>query len=262
MIDYGKFRYLDLQKTGSTFISQMLKECSLLPVVKEHSHLGIRDGNALDLVKLFASGRFNQALSRNGVYRKHTIYFNSIRNPLSYYASLYNFGCDGKGSLCHRLQEQGFGSLYQKSEAGFFKWLSFVLDPETSKHVSASYAKCGAEYYGFLTFRFLSFSMPNPRAKLTNVQSLDHAKATLERENIVSFTARNEALESDLMALIDTQLSDYISREKALAFFQRGKLNASKANYASAKQLADSALGSLVKQRDILIFEKFYQDAL
>ena len=49
MYDFGAFCYLDVQKTGSTFIERTLKEVSILPIALSSKHAS---------VELFTIGHF------------------------------------------------------------------------------------------------------------------------------------------------------------------------------------------------------------
>ena len=76
MHDFGKIVYLEMQKTGSTFVNSFLRECCLLEEISYKKHGVVRDD--------YASDKF---------------YFITIRHPYDLYSSLYRYGLDGQGAF-------------------------------------------------------------------------------------------------------------------------------------------------------------------
>lgn len=73
MFDFDRFVYLDLQKTGSTYVAHFLRYSSKLKLVKRKGHMFITDD-----------------------YDPSKLYFISIRHPLKIYSSLYRYGLQKK----------------------------------------------------------------------------------------------------------------------------------------------------------------------
>ena len=116
MHEFETFMYLDVQKTGSTFISNLLAEFSSEEVQKYRKH-----------------GRVEVR------YDPKKFYFITVRNPFDQYVSLYSHGCAGMGGLARRLRKRGRGDLYDSTWEGFRHWLKFILKPEISPLLDDEY---------------------------------------------------------------------------------------------------------------------------
>lgn len=105
MLDLGRVVYLDTQKTGSTFLSRFLSLYSGLPVLfqKKHSPIAAEVWNRAEVSVIM-----------------------SVREPWSYYESLFKFGLDGKGQIYWDLRSQGKGHLYQPNEQSFLKFVTVL----------------------------------------------------------------------------------------------------------------------------------------
>lgn len=258
MDDFKDYCYLDVQKTGSTFITHLLKECSISPLLHSGKHLtvsGFHLGRALSFIR---KGNASTLLKRGGSYRSGVYYFNSIRHPYTYYASLYNYGCDGRGGLYNTLKRNGKSEFYDGTKEGFLDWAEFIMDYRNSEFLGTEYKQCGAVAIGFLTYRFLRLSMSSPIPKLSKVGTPEDALKIYESHNICEFTVRNEQMKSDMLYLIDGPLSNFIDKKKAVQILDGPKVNASKTSLANPSMLENSAAGELVRKKDSLIFDKFY----
>ena len=260
MDDFGKFCYLDVQKTGSTFIAQMLRDSSSLPLLRSQKHAEVSNVSVKGIWSLLRARSFQSALLRGGFYRGDVIYFNSVRHPFNYYASLYNYGCDEKGGLYARLKRNSMNDFYDRTEAGFLGWLEFIMQPKNCVYLGHGYHPSCANAVGFLTYRFLRLSVSDPHRKLSQIKKTDEAYSLYERGNICAFTVRLENIKDDVIFLIDEYLSAYVSKGKAIEFLERNRINSSKTHAASAEMLEASDLGGLVRKRDALIFDNFYRE--
>ena len=83
MIDFGKIVYLDVQKTGSSFVARFLGECTTLPERSRHRHAPAK------------------------ALRPDAFYFTTVRAPLSQYISLFQYGLQGRGGMVERFREAG-----------------------------------------------------------------------------------------------------------------------------------------------------------
>ena len=129
MHDFGKIVYLDLHKTGSTYISAFLTACCLLTENKFSKHDWIRAD-----------------------YDSNNFYFISIRHPLSLYSSLYRYGLDGKGDVYNRLRKSNNLSTY----SSFNSFVEFLIDERNADLLGYGYNQIYAKHIGFMSFRFLS----------------------------------------------------------------------------------------------------------
>lgn len=256
--DFGKFCYLDVQKTGSKFITNLLKECSLLPLLRSDNHTCITSYKWNDFATSVKQGQFSSVLQRAGYFRKNVIYFNSIRHPFNYYASLYNYGCDGRGGVYRRLHNAGFTGLYDGTKKGFLEWANFISNPENRIHIDVDHAKYSSEFIGFLTYRFLNLSFVDPSAELPQIQSIEDLNKVYDQKNISVYTVRNENLKKDLLELIDLHLVPFVERNRAVSCLDGKRINASVTKLANAKMLMDTDVGAQVKKQESFIFDRFY----
>lgn len=258
MDDFGKFCYLDVQKTGSTFITALLNKASLLPLLRSDRHAPIQTYDWRCLTKSIKQRNLPSALQRGGFYRKNVIYFNSIRHPFKYYASLYNYGCDKRGGVYLRLRKSGLDDLYDGTEKGFLDWVNFILQPENRNFINQEYNDNCREFVGFLTYRFLRLSFVDPKQELPKINTTNDLNRFYDKKNICVHTIRNENLRDDLISLIDLHLAPFVDKNLAVDFLDGGRINASDAKVADAKMLINTDAGALIKEREAFIFDRFY----
>lgn len=260
MYDFERFVYLDVQKTGSTFVGNLLKTCSKRPMIYFSKHTPARDLTVAASVNLLKRRKLRRLWKRAGFYRQDAIYFNSIRHPFDLYASLYNYGCDGNGSVFGKLRQQGAESLYDGTPEGFLRWTEFMLDPGNAKLLKGEYSRC-ADAVGFMTYRFLNLSFRNPARQLGHITDRAAAREIYRERNICVATLRLENIREDFEALVETHLADIVDRGKVSDFFAAGRINASQSKAGKSSALGESAVGDLVREREFLIFELFYPDS-
>lgn len=244
MEDYGRFCYLDVQKTGSEFITAFLSACARKPVLLSRKHAPIRSGWPLSRAP--------------GIYRKRTFYFNSVRHPFNYYPSLYNYGCDGRGGLHLNLSRAGRADLYGGTERDFFRWLDHVLDTANAADLAERYDEVAQTGLGFLSFRFLRLSLVDPLRHLAGARTMDDLHALHARRNICAFTIRTETMEEDLLTLVRDKLPDALDPDKARAFLDGRRVNASKAAVADRAMLERYPALDVLRRRESLVLGLFY----
>lgn len=269
MLDFGTFCYLDVEKTGSSFISQILKKVSTQSLLMSCQHGFIRhlenDRPFESLLyknlppSLITSQLFFERYRKRfgGRYRENCFYFNSIRNPLNYYVSLYNFGCDGNGGIAAMLHHHGFGYLYERTEGNFLRWVDFMTDERNARYIDRMYDKTCAHCVGFLTYRFLRLSLVNPLDKLSSIDSISDIQTLYERESICNFTIKNENLNNDLLFLFKNHLNKFV-RSDAGYELNRGRVNSSQSNIATVDLLKSSDMAENVFNREAFVFSNFY----
>jgi hypothetical protein len=208
MLEFETFAYLDVQKTGSTFISYFLQKFSKEKEVSYRQHRNA--GDAYD------PGKF---------------YFISIRDPLDQYLSLYSFGCGGDGALRKKLRRRGLDDLYDSTWKGFRRWLRFALAPENADVFSAEYGegKNLSDLIGFQTYRFLELAFSNPIEVLGSCHTRDDIREAYRQHNISKYTIRNETLNDNLGELLSRHLRNSITDlDEAREFLSAGhRLNTS-----------------------------------
>ncbi|WP_278235152.1 hypothetical protein [Isoptericola sp. AK164] len=188
--------YLDVEKSGSTYVSQFLRDFLDDDEVWCRKHHEMED--------------------RPPQGRLHVL---SVRDPLDTYLSLYSYGCQRKGGLSGSLRDAGFGHLYDGTSDGFARWIDVVLDPA---HASAlnppSYERRGvAEHTGLLSYRVARLSAPRPDRWMRDVGSAQEFVEAFRRHSVVDVVLRNETLPEDLESLVlREELAWRPSREAAL----------------------------------------------
>jgi hypothetical protein len=188
MQEFETFAYLDVQKTGSSFVAYVLAEC-----VKEK------------LVFLARHGRIGER------YDPNKLYFITVRDPLDQYISLYSHGCGAGGGLFKRMTKRGHGDLYDSTWNGFRRWLKFVLKPEAAPVLEDEY---GAEenaqipaLIGFQTFRYLELAMREPVETLRECKTREDVLAAYKEKGVVSHTIRHESFDTDFRDLLKGPLA-------------------------------------------------------
>jgi hypothetical protein len=257
MLDFGKFCYLHVEKTGGTYISGILNEISLLPIVNRSLHGTVSQRSYMDYI--LSRGRAERGSHGLNV-RKHCFYFNSVRNPFDYYASLYNYGCDGRGGVAKALKLHGKDDFYDRTETGFLKWADFILDAQSAEIWHSEYSQACAKSVGLLTYRFLRLSLTNPLKKLKLIEKPKDAIPVYEKHNILRYTVRTEKLNNDLQYLFQGPLRSYVDltlSDRILA--KNKKVNASVSHVVTGETLRNSSLAEKVVERDAFILNKFYR---
>lgn len=233
MDEYASVCYLDVQKTGSSFVSAFLKEHLNEPQVRFAKHGRIRDRR--DPKKF---------------------YFISVRNPVDQYRSLFLFGCAGAGVLRARLVRHGRAELYERSADGFARWLEFVLDPGNADLVSADYGKVDAGLFGLQTFRFLALSFHRPMRKLRQMKTADDVRRVYAAKNVAKRVVRTETLNADLARLVEGELRPFVRDVDAAlaALSDDGTVNASRATRGELAGLSGGLLRRL-EAREWFMFD-------
>lgn len=242
MIEYESFVYLPVHKTGSTFIADFLQRFCGERLIAADKH---------------------RPIARE-TYDPKKFYFTSVRNPLDQYLSLYSYGVEGSGGLYDRMRRRGYDSLYAGTPEAFRLWLKFVLQPRHAAIVDRRYARTGggdvAGLLGLQSFRYLYLVTPSPEQALKSCRDEAQLRNLHEQNNIVRFAVRNERLNSDLAALVQTQLKRSIADPAAaLAYLENPKhLNASNRIDAYGEAIAlEARLKERLQKREWLLHELF-----
>ncbi len=244
MYEFETFVYLDVEKTGSTFIRDFLEQFCTEREVSSEKHAGVRSD-----------------------YDKSKLYFISVRSPLDQYLSLYSFGCEMKGKLTNRLQKAGYGHFYDGTWEGFRKWLKFVLDPANSRYLAKDYGRELGEaprrLIGYQSFRVLALAIPEAVEVLNGCGDRDAVRTAYREKNIATHTVRQETLRSDLAQLATTSLRHCISDlPAALRFIEsEAAVNTSDRidRYGFGEGVRDKQV-QLLREREWFLYEHFGYD--
>ena len=207
MYDFETYAYLDVQKTGSSFIARLLQTFSSEPLVASRRHGRIAHPQP---------GKF---------------YFISCRDPLDQLLSLYFFGCSGSGHLRKQLEAAGRTAFYDGSPAGFDEFVRFVLDPANAEVFGEDYAASGiAPIAGLMSFRFVALAIPRAAKRLTRCGNRDDLVRVYRRWNMPEAIVRAERLNDMMRDLVRGPLRHRLGDpEAAVAWIDSAeKINASR----------------------------------
>jgi len=239
MDDFGRIVYLDVEKTGSSFISKFLQDNMTCQRVEKVKH-----------------GRVGSD------FKKGSFYFISVRNPLSQYLSLYSYGCEGKGAIFESLKNSGHTQLYQPDKQSFQHWLRFVLSAENAGYLGADYQSVDTELMGLQTFRFLALSFQKPLAKLKPLHDYATLCRLYEKKKIHSQVVRNESLRADMETLVETHLSSFVDVESAKRYLEKSPpINRSPKLGFNIESIDEEAM-SLIRRKERFLLERFYPEDL
>jgi hypothetical protein len=235
MYRFKDFTYLDVQKTGSTYISKFLRETST------QNAMGL-DGHAP--VKKYGT-RF---------------YFISVRHPFKQYKSLYQYGCQEKGGLFLALNKSGNVDFYDSTLKGFNSWMEFMLESDNAKYLEKKYAKINTDIIGLNTFRFLYLGIKRPIENLTPVDSYKSLQSVYEENKFFGFVVKNETLSTDLGFLAQNHLSAFLDAAKVEEFLARSSRINPSTDLNFKDEDMDKDIYDKMREKERFLLETFYED--
>ena len=231
MHDFGKIVYLEMQKSGSTFVNKFLKECCLLKEIKRQKHDVIRDD-----------------------YDREKFYFITIRHPFDLYSSLYRFGLDGRGAIHMRLEALGKTACYKS----FNSFIEFVIDPKNALYLGEGYSEQIANQVGIMSFRFMRLSLQFPLKQMATTLASGVGLLDLEDKFITNLEIRNENLNSELMRLSTELFPDLFNQEKVARFFDdNGRVNASTTSNDGRFRDEMERVLALIEKKEALLLSRY-----
>jgi hypothetical protein len=241
MQEYESFVYLDVQKTGSTFICSLLYEFSREKRLRAEKHAPL-----------------------GADYDPKKFHFISVRDPADSYLSLYSFGCGSMGKVRAVFKRLGHDRFYDGTEAGFTAWLKFVLKPANAGALRDGFHRTAggriAELIGPQSYRYLRLAVPNSRALLEDCASVEDIRALHQTRKAVDFVVRHERFAEDLTALVQGPLRHAIADvDKALEFINaERRINASvRVDAGEAGFAIPDRLRGKIRRREWLLYEAF-----
>ena len=260
-----KLLYLQLQKTGCTHIVKMMDELvGGQSVGKKH-------------------GRLSADFAVNG---RRIV--GSIRNPWSWYVSLWAFGCTHNGAIYlsttgRNLQKRFTGPdrysrewlsgvwsaltkptwrwrrLYADSAdpALFRQWLKMVFDPRRAGDLGQDYGKSPiCEFGGLLTYRYLWLYSSDPSALFAagRVRDLPTLQAHDAKNNLVELVIRTESLEADLIGVLKAVGHDVNGAAESKL---RGATRTNTSNHRPTRDYYDDETIDLVARKEAFIIAKY-----
>lgn len=239
MHDFGKFCYLDVEKTGSSFVSEFLNTHSASKQVEHIKHGRVHKRESM------ADGKF---------------FFISAREPLDQYKSLYFYGVNKRGALFSNLYRKNNPAVafYDGTTEGFSRWLEFLLDPENAALVGRNYQPHEAKLYGLMTQRFLTLSFFRSSQALAGIDTREALTALYLKNKLQSAVIRSESLNSDLAGLVGGPLRPFIRRpEMAIGELRSTtkKVNTSARPDSSRDVVPDDGLLDRLHDREWFLFD-------
>ena len=199
MYEFPNFAYLDVEKSGSTFIFQVLgKYASQDGILRDHHRPMPIDCD------------------------RSKFYFISVRDPLDSYISLYSFGCGSRGKMRIRFERRDLAHFYDGTTEGFNDWLKFTLKTKNRDVVDGGYADAGSnipELMGPQSYRYLRLAIPGSRGRIDECKTKEDVRALYESEKLPRFIVRYENFVTDLSALLRGPLRNWISDVDAAVKF-------------------------------------------
>lgn len=251
MIEYEKFIYLDVYKTGSTHIK------SLLPAITEGGQLRMRRHGPVTAGRPlgWASGK---------------LVFTTVRNPWDWYVSLWSFAAEGHGGMWRffskALPADELQAMYDTADpvASFEKWLRAVNDKDFMQRViKNNLPESGlAGIVGLYTFRFMRVTTPYPTVFLKSwlVPSIDAAIRYQRWFGTYTEILRSESLNSDLKAFVAKYRQRCRFREDAEALIDKhaeAPRNTSTRILPSYRDYYNDGTRRLVAEKDRLFIDLF-----
>jgi len=228
------FAYLDVQKTGSSFIAKLLRTFAAETLVASRKHGRI--------------GRPDPA----------KFYFISCRDPLDQLLSLYFFGCSGNGQIRNAMRRRGREDLYDGTPEGFGAFVRFVLDPANAAVFGEDYAESGiAPLAGLMTFRFVALSVSRPLRRMATCKARQDLERIYRRHNMAETIVRAETLNDTMRDLVRGSLRDRLrDPEAAIAWIDTAeRVNASERRDRDRDFAIGDETRRLVEEREWFLFD-------
>lgn len=255
--------YVQMPKTGCTHIAEQLSRILNGRIVGKH--------NAPNQSQLNSKVAF----------------ISSIRNPWSWYLSLWSYGLTGKSGLQRRLTKQKHlgqvcsqilrpkNNHYDRwkglfhdprewrrvynlgdSPQAFRIWLKMILQPPFCRDVGEGYQQSSiVNSCGFMSYRYLYLCTERTEILYPpHLKSLEELIEHDQKNCYINFFIRQENLKKDLIYAIK---QIHPLSEKQEEFIDQGSKTNSSTTLYSLKDYYDKGTIELVNQREKLIIDKF-----
>ena len=258
------FCYLELHRTGSTHISELLKK-----YVPEGEQIGVH----------------NRADDK--IYNSQIFFLGSIRNPWDWYVSMWGKACDKKGDLYRRtttkkiyfdrigLKTKPWLSPYiflqqlnkplkkwrevfldSKNPQNFRSWLKLLLNERIYDDGSGYGLSSIHNFSGQLTYRYLLlYSKKTDKLFKKSISNIEDLKRFDENQNILNYTIKNENLENNFFKFLDQlKIEINLNEKKSISTLKRTKKSSRSTNFL---EYYDQECLDIVAKREKLIIDKY-----
>ncbi len=257
MLVSKKLVFLELQKTGSTHIKQLLKAT----------------------VGGVNNGKHNQATPE--IRAKGKAFVGSIRDPWSWYLSLFTYGCQEKGLVFQRTtnpkhwnkltdeekQTPGFEhynvdfarQMYTNPEdaTNFKHWLKLVTTTGPHRKIieDGFFQSPISDLAGLMTYRYFLLFCDQGVDIPASIKTMKGLKNYEAEHRFVEYIIRNETLAEDLIQVLH-DVGEKLTDEQLATIREAPKTNQSARKAPRSHYYDDIAVG-LVQTREKFIIDKF-----
>ncbi len=251
MIEFKRFIYLDVHRTGSTHLIHLLRQISEESEIRLWRHYPISAAGYL-------------------VRPKGRVVFTTVRNPWAWYVSLWGHGLDGHSAIRRNLvafmSPSEVAALYDGSKPAesFQRWLATISNPRFTERLKGEgYPESGlAPYMGLYTYRFQRVTTRFPRIFLRTwrIPGPDRIVDFHTDRKIYQTVLRTETLTADLLEFVRTHGERCGFKPDAENIIQnkaRLKRNASTKALPHYRDYYDDRSRMLVESRDRFFIEQF-----
>lgn len=239
MLAFPGLVYLDMPKTGSTFVRKFLFDWCREPAIcrTPHGPPG-GDGDA-------------------AAATRRSFTFLTLRDPLEIYASLYRYGCGGRGGLALTAAARAhpLAACYDATATGFRRWLDLLLRPGGAT-LDPYAGHLASPTFGLVTQRLLHLALPGAAGVVSGGPGEGDLHRAYRRGTRVDAVLRMERLPGDLGALIEGALAGHLKApRRAVAALRAARpLNATASTGLSRDDLT-GPLRRRVEVQDRLVYE-------
>lgn len=253
MIEYEKFIYLDVYKTGSTYVVSLLNKLMPEKPLRSHRHAPLTKGRPF----FWKQGKFA---------------FATVRNPWDWYVSMWAYSIKQPNVLFFRdvraaLGEEEAKKLFdpENPKQSFAIWLKSISDPVFLNKVMAGhpYARTSVNrFLGFYSYRFIRVTTPHPalclhRGYMWNMgRAIAHQKRWALYDNVL----KSETLTEDFSSFVLKNRKRFGFKTNAADILKRNAptpKNTSDRTLTSYRDYYTDELRDLVAKRDRLMIELF-----
>ena len=242
MIEYEKFIYLDMYKTGSTYIDSLLKRLVEGQPVRRTRHAPITKGRPF--------------FWKQGKYA-----FATVRNPWDWYVSMWAYSIKQPNVLFFRdvrkvLGPEGSKKLFdaENPKESFATWLRALADPKflNSVMIGHPYSKTS----------LMRVTTPHPALAMGwwNIRNMDQAIAHQKRWALYDKAFKSETLTEDFSAFVLENKDKLGFKKNARRILEKNapvQKNTSNRTLSTYRDYYTDELRQLVATRDRLVIELF-----
>ncbi|MGV3550374.1 hypothetical protein [Rhizobium sp.] len=253
MIEYEKFIYLDMYKTGSTYVDSLLRKLIKGKPLRRTRHAPITKG-------------------RPFFWKRGKYAFATVRNPWDWYVSMWAYSIKQPNVLFFRdvrtvLGPEGSKKLFdaENPKESFAVWLRALADPAflNSVMIGHPYSKTSLnKFLGFYSYRFMRVTTPHPALAMGwwNIRNMDHAIRHQKRWALYDQVFKSETLTEEFSQFVLENRKRFGFRhnaERILAENAPTPKNTSNRTLSTYRDYYTDELRELVASRDRLIIELF-----